>query len=490
MPRLSIMNCLYINKRFVLFGCLSIALLIVSSLALTSAQTTASVMLLEVDGPIGPATTEYLARSFTAAAQEDKQLVVIRLDTPGGLTASTRDIVKTIRSATIPVATWVAPEGARAASAGTYILYASHIAAMAPATNLGAATPIAIGPPSPSSPAQEPDPDEQTDSDESNANKPADKQLIPAPATASERKALNDAAAWIRGLAQATGRNAEWAEQAVREAVSLTASEALAINVIDLVAANLDELLQQIDGRELTVNGELFTMATAGLAAERRAPGWRSRILAVITNPTLAYILLMVGIYGLLLEGYNPGSLVPGTIGAIALLTALYAFQILPVNYAGLLLIVLGAALMAAEAFVPSFGILGIGGIVSVVVGSVILMDTDAPGFEIAIEVISAVSLGFGLIMAMLIALAIKAWRRPVVSGSAEILHAHGEALTDIDELQGEVWVMSERWQARSRQPIKANTPIRVTQREGLTLQVTADTTVEALESTPRENPS
>lgn len=470
------------------------------------AQTNASALLLEVDGPIGPATTEYLSSAMNYAEVQNHSLIVIRLDTPGGLTESTRDIVKLIRASSIPVATWVAPEGARAASAGTYILYGSHIAAMAPATNLGAATPVSIGPTSPSAPTQpQPasDPEDRQGNENRSGNTPTntdeesaqtqqtDQQesaqpnsAIPLPGSASERKAINDAAAWIRGLAQATGRNVEWAEQAVREGVSITAEEALSNNVIDVIAGSLDTLLSAIDGREVSIKGEPKTLVTSGLTIERQSPGWRSRVLAVITNPTLAYMLLMLGIYGLLLEGYNPGSLVPGTIGAIALLTALYAFQILPVNYAGLLLIFLGIGLMIAEAFVPSFGILGIGGLSALVIGSIILMDTEAPGFEIAIEMIAAIALGSGLGLALLITLAVKAWRRPVMSGSNEILHATGEAITNIDETQGQVWVLSERWQARSQQYIPQGTQVRVVGRDGLVLSVALVPAESQLEAT------
>ena len=442
-------------------------------------------ILLDVDGAIGPATTEYLTSGLEDAAAEQAPLVIIRMDTPGGLTAATRDIVKAIRSSPVPVATWVAPEGPRAASAGTYILYASHVAAMAPATNVGAATPVSLGgaPASPpSAPEKQPDRD-SGDSGDGDDKEPAgetdageaepDRTAEPADdASASRRKAVNDAAAWIRSLAEETDRNADWAEKAVREGASVTAEEAVKLGIADLIAGSARELLDAIDGRDIRTQAGNVSLDTAGIALDRREPGWRSELLAVITNPTVAYILLMIGFYGLLLEGYNPGAIVPGTVGAICLLLALYALQILPVNYAGLLLILLGLMLMVAEAFAPSFGALGLGGVVAFVAGSVILMDTDVPGFEIAIEVIGGVALVASVLMGGLILMAIRAFRRPVMAGAEEIEGGHGEAMTAIDSRQGEIWIRSERWQARSEVPIEKGESVRVTARDGLILQV------------------
>ncbi|PSQ94357.1 MAG: hypothetical protein BRD57_00585 [Proteobacteria bacterium SW_6_67_9] len=340
----------------------------------TGAQAQRKVLLLSVDGAIGPATTHYLTSGFDYAAEQGHALIVLKLDTPGGLTAATRDIVKAMRQSTVPVAVWVAPAGARAASAGTYMLYASHIAAMAPATNVGAATPVSIG--GGGAPGGQPGSGQGESSGEGSKG------------NGDKGKAVNDAAAWIRGLAQETGRNADWAERAVREGASLTAAEAIERNVADLRAANITDLLALSHGREVSVAGTARALEVEGARVESRDPDWRSQFLSVITNPTVAYLLMMVGVYGLLLEGYNPGSFVPGIVGGICLLIALYAFQILPVNYVGLLLIALGIILIVAEAFAPSFGVLGIGGVVAMVIGSIVLMDTDVPGFQIALEAI------------------------------------------------------------------------------------------------------
>lgn len=411
---------------------------------------------LSIEDAIGPATDDYIARALESAVEGGAEMVVIRMDTPGGLDRAMRGIIKNISNSPIPVATYVAPTGARAASAGTYILYASHIAAMAPGTNLGAATPVQIGGiPSPGSNEKEKEKGQADD----------------AAADSMKMKVINDAAAYIRGLAKLHGRNEEWAEKAVREAASLPATEALKLNVIDIVASGMSDLLKQMDGREVVVQGQKRILKTTDLSIRQLDPDWRSRMLSVITNPNIAYILLLIGIYGLILEFYNPGSIVPGTVGAIALLLALYSFQLLPVNYAGMALILLGVALMVAEAFQPSFGILGIGGVAAFVMGSIILIDTDLPGFGIDISVIITFAATSALIFIFVIGLAIKARRRPVVSGAEELMGGEATVINDFDH-KGTVSIHSETWNALSSTALKKGQQVKVTGMKGLILEV------------------
>jgi membrane-bound serine protease (ClpP class) len=417
------------------------------------------VLMLDLQGPVGPATASFIATSLEQAASRNAELLIIRMDTPGGLDAATRDIIKAILNAPLPVATFVAPEGARAASAGTYILYASHIAAMSPATNVGAATPVDIIGGKPPGQSKPPGKD-----DEEPAAEPDSTDTM-------SRKAINDAVAYARGLAAKRGRNADWVELAIRDAASIPAEEALQLGVIDLIAKNVNDLLTQVDGRTVNVRGRDWVVETKSSLIEQLEPDWKTRFLGVITSPTIAYILLMIGIYGLILEGYNPGAILPGVVGAISLLLALYAFQMLPINYAGVGLIVLGVILMIAEVMAPSFGALGIGGVISLVIGSVILIDTDAPGFVVSRPLIGAIALASSLGLLAIIGLAVKTRKRPIVAGREELTGAAGEALEDFDNL-GFVFVHGERWRAHSQSRLLEGQAIVVTGIDGLTLEV------------------
>lgn len=436
-------------------------LLFLTLFHLTSVQAS-TVQVLTMQGAIGPASADYLVRGINRASEEHARLVVIEMDTPGGLDHSMRDIVKEILASPVPIATYVSPQGARAASAGTYILYASHVAAMAPATNLGAATPVELAP-SGSSPPKKPI--IPTDSDKWKKSSAAP------PQDAKTRKAVNDAAAYIRSLAELRGRNVEWAARAVRESVSLSADEALKAKVVDVVASDLVDLLKQIHGSKVKLATSEITLDTADLTIKHVEPDWRSQLLTVIGNPSIAYILLLLGIYGLIYEFSNPGMGIPGVVGGICLLLALFALQLMPVSYVGLGLILLGIALIVTEAFLPSFGVLGLGGIVAFVLGSVMLIDTDLPGYGVSWALIVPISIVTAFFSFAVIGMAIRARSRPIMTGAEELVGAEGETLDDI-ETEGWARVHSERWQVRSRAPIARGKKVRVIARHDLILEV------------------
>ena len=427
--------------------------------------------LLTIDGAIGPATADYIARGIGSAVSQRFHLVILQMDTPGGLDTSMRAVIKAILTSPIPVVVYVAPSGARAASAGTYILYASHVAAMAPGTNIGAATPVevGIGPQQPA-PGRDPAPLPAPGGDRQRGAEPERK----APETPMTRKQVNDAAAYLRGLAQMRGRNADWAELAVREAVSLSAHDALQQHVIEYVAEDLDSLLAQLDEHSVTIRGHAQRLHTKNAAVVPIESDWRNRFLAAIANPSVALLLMTIGIYGLVFEFMNPGFVAPGVIGAISLLLGLYALQLLPVNYVGLALIMLGLMFMIAEAFLPSFGVLGLGGIVAFVAGSLMLIDTALPGFGIPPVLVVTLGIMSALLLVGIARVALATRRRPVTSGTAGL----PGSLTRVESMEQpgacEAWVRleGELWRAVSPLPLQPGQVVRVLRRDGLTIRV------------------
>jgi membrane-bound serine protease (ClpP class) len=416
-------------------------------------------VVLQIDGAIGPAVADYVVRELRGTRPAETRLVVLRMNTPGGLDTSMREIVRAILSSPVPVASYVAPSGARAASAGTYITYASAIAAMAPGTNLGAATPIRLGAPglpggAPQQPAGQKEKGESAE-----------------PADTETRKAVNDAVAYIRGLAELNGRNADWAAEAVRTAVSLPASEALKLNVIDVIADDVPDLLRQIDGRMVKVAGKSERLATAGLEVVTAAPDWRTELLGVITDPNIAFILMLIGVYGLIFEFLNPGAVAPGLIGGISLLVALYALNLLPINYAGAALVLLGIGLMVAEAHIGSFGVIGVAGIVAFVIGAIMMFPSGAPGFSLSLPVVAAATIMTAALFLLVLTLLLRSRRRPVVTGKEGLLGTEGETVA-WDGGEGRVLVNGEIWRARAQRPLEKGDRIRVIDREGLVLVV------------------
>lgn len=430
---------------------------------------------LEVTGAIGVATTRYIERGLGRAASDHARLVVIRLDTPGGLVSSTREIIRSIVASPVPVAVYVAPSGARAASAGTYITYAANIAAMAPGTNIGAATPVSLGGPGMPGPAAPPERKPDTDKRSGAGNEPKNGKTddkAPAPATTEERKVLNDAVAFIRSLAQMRGRNAEWAERAVRDAVTLTAQEALHEHVIDVVARDVPDLLSQVDARTVRVADGERRLSTKGAQVVVIPTDAWTRVLSVITDPNIAYILLLGGIYGLAFEFINPGMVLPGIVGGISLLLALAALSVLPVNYAGLALILLGIALMAGEAATPGVIALGIGGVVSFVIGTLFLFEPGSlDGLHVAWPVIIGAAAASVLFLLLVIGSAFRARRRTVLGGAEELINSRAEVV-DWQDHAGRVRLRGELWFAHADRAFRPGDVVRVARRDGLKLLV------------------
>ena len=456
-----------------------------------TADETTAVQEIAIDGAIGPATSDYIRGALTDAAAADAPLVILRLDTPGGLDGAMREIVQAVLASPVPVAAYVGPAGARAASAGTYILYASHVAAMAPATNLGAATPVSMGGDSPAAPEGDPDGetrDGDSEADRNDAGEEATREPETADnATAKRRKVVNDAVAYIRSLAERRDRNADWAERAVREGVSLSAEAALEAGVVEHIVPDSRALLAAIDGTSVETRGGTRRLAVADRAIEVREPGWRTRFLSIITQPTVAYLLFMIGIYGLILEALNPGATVPGVVGGISLLCALFAFQILPVNYAGLALIVLGIGLIVAEAFAPSFGMLGLGGMAAFVFGSIMLMDTDVPGYEIPLGLIGGLATASALLLLLIVVMFMRSRRQRVHTGREGLIGTRCVAIEDFDG-EGRVRLQGESWLAVCATPVAREQTLVVTAVDGLTVTVEPATDRTFANQSPVEN--
>lgn len=434
----------------------------------TAPQPPRQALVIDIEGPIGPAIADHVERHLAEVDPARVGLIILRLDTPGGLDISMRKIIRAELASSVAVAAYVAPSGARAASAGTYITYAASVAAMAPGTNLGASTPIVIGglPELPDSDPTKPDkePDKATKDDGA-------KERMEDDSNVSSRKMVNDAVAYIRSLAQLHGRNADWAESTVRGAASLPAEEALKLGVIDVMAPTLQDLLQKIDGRDVIVHGERKKLATSELAVTEVEPDWRTRLLIVITDPNIAYLLMLIGVYGLIFELSNPGSILPGVLGGICLLLALFAFSVLPIDYAGVALVLLGIALMVSEAFVTSYGILGLGGIVAFVIGSIVMFQPGSPNFGLSISVIVGSTVVSAGLLLLALSMLLRSRRRAVVTGEAALIDATGDVV-EWSESQGRVRIAGEIWRAHAGTPLRPGDRIRVRRRDGLLLLV------------------
>ncbi len=432
-------------------------LLLLLSVQLMAVQTTLSspakmqVPVLAIKGAIGPAVSDYISQEIIIANEKPRvAAIILTLDTPGGLSSSLRVINQQILSSKIPILCLVYPQGARAASAGTYILYACHIAAMASATTLGAATPVMIGGGFPGS--------------QKSPEKPSEP-------TAMEKKVLNDSVAYIRSLAQLRGRNEDWAELAVTEAATMSAQEALAANVINLIVQTPEQLLLALNGTSITIDEHQLVLNLTNVELAYRTPDWRNQFIATITDPNIAYILMLIGIYGLLLEFYSPGIGVAGITGAICLLIALYAFQLLPLNYAGLALLILGISLLMLESLVPSFGLFGFGGLAAFIIGSIFLIDTQQEYFQISRKLILLIAITSALFTIFILGYLWRVRKNKVVSGAEAIIGARAAVIDGFSE-QGFVLFNGERWAAISRQQLTQGQIVTVDAVKGLTLLV------------------
>src|SRR5580704_10514532 len=434
------------------------ATLLLATLAVP-ARAAERALVLDIDGAIGPAVADYVVRELHNATPNQVAVVVLRMNTPGGLDTSMRQIISAILASPVPVISYVAPSGARAASAGTYIAYASALAAMAPGTNIGAATPVALGGPMLPGGSAEQKQSQQNKTDESGDTE--------------TRKIVNDAIAYIRSLAALNGRNADWAADAVRSAVSIPASEALSLHVIDVIAKDVPDLLHQIDGKTPTVNGKPQRLATAGLTVESVPPDWRTELFALVTDPDVAFILMLIGIYGIVLEFFSPGAVAPGLIGAISLLVSLYALAFIPINYAGAALVLIGIGLMVAEVHIGTFGALGVGGIAAFVIGALMMFPERVPGFALSASVVIGAAIASAALILLVLAALLRSRKRPVVTGGEALIGAEGEAVAWQDS-EGRVRVQGEIWLARATEPLAAGTRVKVVSRDGLVLFVEA----------------
>ena len=428
------------------FACLCLGVLLPLG---SGASAVTRVGVIDLEGPIDPAASANVKRQFSELGDLDIDLVVLRLNTPGGLVDAMRQIIIDILASPVPVVGFVGPKGAQAASAGTYILYATHIAAMAPTTNLGAATPVQI----PGSRSSEQD-------RSGSGGTPT-----------LEDKILNNAVAYIRGLAELRGRNADWAEQAVRQAASLQWDDALKLGVIDLVAPDLPELLAELDGRTVDMDGETITLDLRDREIVQLLPNLHHRFLDFVTNPTIAYGLLIIGMIGLMIEVAVPGLFVPGVTGLVSLLLALYAFHLLPVSLVGFGIVVLGLVLMVAELTMPGFGLIGASGIIAFVIGSVFLIDTGVPGYGI-----SKTMVGFIAVISSSLLMMFGIWLRrlhtlPVLGGSEELVGRRATVQV-WNGSEGRVRLEDTTWAARFKGTLRPGQRVRVVAVEGLTVDV------------------